>query len=527
MKPVFFISVSLSLLLPLTACAPSEATSPVEVNNLTLTRRGETWVDLSEYPFTLSPCSTEDYLVYNADTRQNYSLEGENILRLTINKNYHGSDLLVRTMDADDGEIHEYSIPVEEDLLKQVHLIDDISTATEVQDAISDRNMAVLPVLESAAGETVYYGSYDAEREEKCSKFMPSLSVDKDSYTNSAGKITNHAIVSYVPQKDFTTVGKTTYVGKDHGYYIETSKSGDHSFDSNLFVFQLDTTMPNEVLSGNFELKLVPTLSESFRTVIKDGNDSSWNDQYDSALSMVTYPTGRKEDYFLTNVHLGLMVANAQEPNPGDTDYVLKEDYGDIFYEARYGYQGVGKVNYDTPFLNAILATASSWLSGKMGTAGDVLDTLVSPFKFAGDISTVLKSQTLTFDSNLSTYTTYATNADGQISFYGKTIKQVSMRPQDPELSFDADGKSADNPVLFGPYTNDQSYVDFVVRTTRRTSDREHGGNRNTYYLSLEMNIVQDGRWGWWIFKGGELTNLLGGSETISVCREIGTIQSD
>ena len=169
-----------------------------------------------------------------------------------------------------------------------------------------------------------------------------------------------------------------------------------------------------------------------------------------------------------------------------------------------------------------------SWLSGNNDeTVEEVLTQLETPFSFDEGIATCLKSEEdLSFDSQLSASQSFASSADNQIYYYGKLIKQVTMEPMEEQLVFDEEGRSTDNPVLFG-VSDEENYVDFVARTSRRTSG-DHGGGRNVYYLSLEMNIVQDNRWGWDnVLGGGEIVNLLGGDETISVCWKIATIQSD
>lgn len=278
-----------------------------------------------------------------------------------------------------------------------------------------------------------------------------SYGVDYDDYTNvdgiiheyesqyfgicetEDGKITDDPIIQIIPKELFFQFGRHLYIGREYGFFVNTTidilNSCDYAVD--VVVFDIINTRPdfdNYVYSGS--TKVVHLFEYKYRAVSRDTH-GYWYD-YDSNLDKVVFPHIHSDmiDYFIKNVSFKHFLENETALNPGDDGYIPNEDNGAFFIQTRLNYEGVGSLNYNSDFVEDLITYGFGHVP--------FYDELALLHSFLENIDYEYREEY--HETDQININTYATNRHYQVQEYGCLLKQLSVLPN----------RISDNTVMFG-----------------------------------------------------------------------------
>ncbi len=160
---------------------------------------------------------------------------------------------------------------------------------------------------------------------------------------------TDDPIVNIVPKNLFTTVGHYTYVGKEYGFFIDTTYADMNTFRSDVMIFDISVT--ESASSGTkreLSYRVKPLFKELYRTFDK-ATTTDWSN-FDPSLSIVVCPYGfqteKSDFYYLRNIEFGFYVMNERALNQGDPGYSMSTDNGAILNQVRYNLKAYGGLEW-------------------------------------------------------------------------------------------------------------------------------------------------------------------------------------
>lgn len=185
-----------------------------------------------------------------------------------------------------------------------------------------------------------------------------------------SGIYTDDYITRMIPKYLFFTPGVHSYVGKEYGFSLKVTSSGNDLYIADAFIYDIEVTIPTQYYESLHEASATVTPLFQFRyNAKKKGtmSDTEWRKTFSAGLTEVVYKHTNYDapNYYLKDVQMKFTAVNHTNPNPGDADYNPYDDYGDNVYSTQYAYNGEGKLtgrdNYNLSSYQVGFDTHSSY----------------------------------------------------------------------------------------------------------------------------------------------------------------------
>lgn len=264
-----------------------------------------------------------------------------------------------------------------------------------------------------------------------------SYSTNYDNYTNSNGiinsyvssyfgnhslpngDITDDPIVQIIPKELCFEVGYHLYIGREYGFFINTSIDSINSCDYcvDILVFDIIFSKHN-ILSTNGvgSLKIKPIFEYRYRAVDKERRNNMWNG-FDQSLTRVVYNHLHYDaaEYYLHDISVKHCLENEVCLNYGDDGYIDEYDNGDFFISSSIVIDGVGLKKYKGNFIKDTL----SFGMGMISNVYSIVEYLATLYGYG------TYQDSLTYGSDY-TVNTYAPNRYYQLTNYNYLIKKIN-----------------------------------------------------------------------------------------------------
>lgn len=313
---------------------------------------------------------------------------------------------------------------------------------------------------------------------EKAKKDLHGINVDVQSDSGSLySKYTikgDDPIIQIIPRIYFEKEGVNLYIGKEYGFFIETTKEkflympnpNSTNFEiresdnmrSTIIVFDiyngvdLEKNIDRAIFKVEvlFELQFV-LVKENSKTIYQIGKYSD-NNYADSAYQksatcifenekqnnyvVPLYDSTYKaflSKYYLSDISFGATLSNEQDYNIGDEEYNVNNDYGSFFTRMDYIYEGYYLQNGDiknvdwweigTELLKPIMSVAL----GKIPLVGSLINILETSLSISTELDKGLADNlSVLTNKNYISEARYQ-NAYDQINHYGFLTKSAVM----------------------------------------------------------------------------------------------------
>jgi hypothetical protein len=184
-------------------------------------------------------------------------------------------------------------------------------------------------------------------------------------------------IVKIVPRQLFEQRGTYLHIGREYGFYVNTTQLNTYENKSVVLVFDIiKYPLNNSNYPSQYVIEIRPIFEYTYYYLTANNNYASGNSllKYNvSSLSsvVVAVPTVSQDDYgylyyyynetithFIKDVSFGVSLYNEQELNIGDSGYNKNADNGSFITRANVNFSGVG---------NQSLIGATVWSTVKFG----------------------------------------------------------------------------------------------------------------------------------------------------------------
>ncbi len=298
------------------------------------------------------------------------------------------------------------------------------------------------------------------------------LTYDSDASGGYALSVSgDNAITQIVPKELFQNNGDFTYIGKEYGFFINTTDyvpAGNKK--STVMVFDIATANTGlDTNAGVVEIKVEPLFQRQFvylsptntqfRFANRATTDSIRYADYnisgegyivpcadltlDTTLQAYVFRwTGDVQEYYLKDISYLMMLLNEQDPNEGNggVHYDPYEDTGSYFTYFDYKYDGTTRRNGEFPkdeaidfgleVVDVILSTVLDLFIPGSGAVKDVIDCgmkiggqITAAYNFGVGLSNWGEPEDVDISNGKITAKNYFANRDDQIEAYGKIVK--------------------------------------------------------------------------------------------------------
>ena len=311
-------------------------------------------------------------------------------------------------------------------------------------------------------------------------------------------------ITKVVPKHLMFTVGTHSYVGKEYGFSIHTTRQSTDLYVSDVFIYDIFVQKPMVVdLYNDRALVEVRPLYQYRYYARNKGSMSNteWNRNYDSSLTQVVYKHNNYNapNYYLKDVQVKFTFTNLGKPNQGDTGYSSYNDYGANVINAEYFYNGEGKStgrnDYAFPYFDAMYQTQYSFYP----TANDIYSSGNLVIKHSNDLPLDIKHGVHDSTNKSFSLDTPYDSRTKQLNYWGMPIKAVTVnRRTQAHLN-------NENPLLIGTRTSN-NYIQAKAYTEYRFSSAQT--HENELHVSIGADFVRDDTYFLLFLKLGQLTVL-------------------
>ena len=354
---------------------------------------------LTENAYSLN-CCNDSMTVARIKASLMYYSQMQTELRKNIKTNYYPAEL-------NDSRVSTY--------LSAVNIFEDYSVKKEDEQIVRDTN-------------EVYYSynsnSYNYDEYTNTNGIINDyVSTYFGHHTLNNGDITDDPIVQIVPKNLFFSLGQFLYIGREYGFFVNTTIDSQNSADYCVDVLVFDivfTKNSAELNNGQGSLRITPIFQYRYRAIDRVRRNNIWNG-YDQSLNQIVYSHIHYDaaDYFLHDISVKHSIENEIAPNYGDTDYIPAMDYGCFFIQSRININGVGLKKYNGNFLRDFLSYAFGFVD-KYGGIVNTLDFMVDLAGYG-----VYREEHIS-DSN-DTIITYKINKYYQLLDYGNLLKKLNV----------------------------------------------------------------------------------------------------
>lgn len=320
------------------------------------------------------------------------------------------------------------------------------------------------------------------------------------------GKYTDDYITRLVPKYLFFGEGVHSYIGKEYGFSVKTTKNSNYNFTVDVFLFDINIKKPLDYYMdwGRTTVEIRPQFQ--FRYYAKQKgtmSNAEWNSQFDPNLSEVVYKhtNYNAPNYYLKDIQIKLTSTNYIYKNPGDPGYEPYGDYGDHVAYTAYQYRGEGKLTGRTTY------NISDYRIGY--DMHDVANKKTNDYLLSGNLVightnsytyyTHAASRSVFTDYSGEIYQENYFDKQGSLAYFGTIAKSVILNKRTEAVSNNPD------PLLIGTRTSNnhiKAMIDYSGRDIYTTKESQ-------VHISIAADFVSDDTYYYLIFlKGGQVTVL-------------------
>ena len=303
---------------------------------------------------------------------------------------------------------------------------------------------------------------------------------------NSDGTYSDDYITYIIPKYLFFTVGVHSYVGKEYGFSIKVTSSGNNLYIADAFVYDIDVTTPMQFEYSMHEASATVKPLFQFRYYARRKgtmSNTEWNKSYNSNLTEVIYKHTNYDapNYYLKDVQMKFTTLNHTDLNPGDVNYDVYNDYGDNVLSTKYTYNGEGKLTGRSNYiLSNYLVGFDTHSSYKTRTNDPYLSGNVVMTNSYGSL--VITETANHNETNKIISHTTSNRRDNSIFYYDTLFRSVTLHKRTSAVSNNQD------PLLIGTRTSNNFVKGTVTYETR--SSRNY--NENQIHVSICVDFASD-----------------------------------
>lgn len=333
----------------------------------------------------------------------------------------------------------------------------------------------------------------------------------KDVYTTSYvfngnynnGIYTDDNIINVVPKHLFFREGVHSYLGKEYGFSIKTVKNSIRTFLVDVFVYDIEVWKPLEY-QGMYDeaaVQVAPSYQFRYDAIQKSTLPSSeWNKLYDPNLTEIVVKNQFYDapNYYIKDIQIKITTRNLVKPNPGQTGYVARNDYGDNVIAGSLYYNGEGKStgrnNYDLSVVK--FAHDRHYNMSNSGNDPQLSGNVVLTH---GNVSTLSISSPDNHDT-IFQYFDYEAPYDREGGLNAKNVIYKSITSYKRTTAV----LQNENPLLFGTRTANNFVKSIAIYENR---EREYV-EESQLHVSIALDFVSDDTFYLLVFPMGQVTVL-------------------
>ncbi len=336
-------------------------------------------------------------------------------------------------------------------------------------------------------------------------------------------------IIEIIPRNYFEQEGTQLYIGNEYGFFIETTKEKYYYFPnpsspsgelkesknmrSTIIVFDIDNKVDLkenidqaifkvEVL---FQLQFVLVKSESQKIYrIGKYSENYYDDLLYQKSANCSFENNNQDDYvvplydcdgkaklskyYISDISFGATLANEQDYNVEDKEYIPKEDKGSFFTRMDYIYDGLylekGKITDSTwkDIGTKLLTSIMSEIIGKtpvINTIGKLFSISSEMININSQIEGVITDNLTGIDNKNYISNIRYQNGEDQIGYYGKLTKTACM----------AFNSSKEFSILYG--AGNSAEIQYTINDNR-DKDTLPNHTRITNEIALKVVRIMD-----------------------------------
>ncbi|MFA5449283.1 MAG: GLUG motif-containing protein [Clostridia bacterium] len=313
--------------------------------------------------------------------------------------------------------------------------------------------------------------------------YKSTSNITRSNGTNSLTITADDPIINIIPKELFTVCGDYIYIGKEYGFYVNTtedtyyyedenddwvvntSSNNKHSF---VMVFNIISSTDLSQNAGVMEFSVSPIFQYEYvyinnvenQFTIADSEGYDYSDYKTRVNYNITNTNGfvipaarvnnsnnpfyqEEERYYLKDICYSMSLLNEQELNEGNgTIYNPNNDIGSYFTYFDYRYDGLTRKNGEFP-VEETVNLAEDVVGIVLGLvkcipgAGNVVsaietgiligNTVYDGLQFANGIVNYVNDSNISVNNGLISATNYYANRDDQIQYYGQLMKTAGI----------------------------------------------------------------------------------------------------
>ncbi len=372
---------------------------------------------------------------------------------------------------------------IAEILDKKINRINDfkVQNAVEIPSSPGGISCFSVPTFEIQIGETG--NNEDMYTYASTDEVLDNYTYMGDSYLDENGKYVDDDITQLIPRRFFRQFTYMTIIGKEFGYFIETTDGDFGSYTSDVFLFDIEVEMPS-FTSDSVKVRIIPLFYGRYTYLHKDMENmqNTWYNYANPAYESVVIPLQpRTPNLFITNIGFAMSVSNTNALNFGDENYSAYDDNGDFFVQTRYSLSG----EYCLGDRQSLILDLSKFIFGFFDIPGTILNIL----DFTASMLDGLTNNVNNYYWGLNPVclngefliNTLPMNALSQIDNYGGLIKTAYVFP--------AMGAEDDNPILIGVRT-ENNYIECIGLLNSRNINMIN--EVSDLSVGIRLDIVRD-----------------------------------
>lgn len=282
---------------------------------------------------------------------------------------------------------------------------------------------------------------------------------------NGDGTYSDDYITRMIPKYLFFTAGVHSYVGKEYGFSLKVTSSGNGLYIADAFIYDIEVTTPTQFYDKLHEASATVTPLFQFRyNAKKKGtmSDTEWRKTFSPYLTEVVYKHTNYDapNYYLKDVQMKFTAVNHTDLNPGDAGYNAYDDYGDNVFRTHYYYNGEGKLTGRTNYnLSNYRVGFDAHSSFNSRTNDPYLSGNVVMTHSYGSL--VLTETGTNFPSDKRITHTTLNDREKTIYFYDMIFRSVTLHRRSDAVTSNPD------PLLIGTRTSNNFIKGVVIYETR------------------------------------------------------------
>lgn len=325
-----------------------------------------------------------------------------------------------------------------------------------------------------------------------------------ENYKN--GIYSDDYITKVVPKHYMFRPGTHSYVGKEYGFTIHTTRQSTDLYVSDVFVYDISVKIPGTNMMDTFKAVAEVSPMYQYRYYAREKGTmttTEWAKKYDSKLTSVVYKHNNYNapNYYLKDVQIKFTSANIGKPNPGQADYVASSDKGENFIHTEFMYNGEGKNtgrnDYTIPYLQTQFQSQHYFYT----TLPDPYNSGNLVLKHSNDKPLYVTSGYHDVENKTYTVSIPYDTREKQFDRWGMLVKAVVINRRHPSHA------TNENPLLIGTRAED-NFIRAAAYVENRAGTGGSNVNENELHVSIGADFVRDDTYFLLFLKLGQLSVL-------------------